>query len=414
MTAWALVALAALAAPARADWAPVPDVPATELFSMFANGDSLAVGADTTVYISTNGGTSWLATHRPVSNVAAITAVWLRNGRWFAGTFGQGVFVSDDLGSTWVPFNDGLAGGAFDSQLDVVGFAERAGVLFAATAGAGVYARPLDGVSAWQHFGDAFEPNQASDVTSLARGAGRLLASAGANGMVFTNDPGDADWAISDLDNLGIHAGLSPFTATWNGSGWVVGTNLGIFRSVAGQEPWTRFDPGIGPVNWVTFATRGRHLFAALSQFTQAVIEESDDDGTSWQNPQVFPGAFIHDLAVSGATIFAARGDGLWKNALPPASVPSPGAAARVRFAIVGPQPFTTTTRARFELEQPGHVSVETFDVAGRRMPERIEGWWPAGPHDIVLSGHAWKPGLYHAVLTAGGVRVSAPLVRVE
>src|SRR5262245_46547117 len=84
------------AAPASAQWSRVTDIPATELFSLFANGDTLAAGADTAVYLSTNAGVSWQRSTKPVAGVTSIQALWIRDGRLYAGTFGQGVFVSDD------------------------------------------------------------------------------------------------------------------------------------------------------------------------------------------------------------------------------------------------------------------------------------------------------------------------------
>jgi hypothetical protein len=50
--AWLLLA----AAPASAEWTRVTDLPVTNVFSLFSNGDTLAAGVDTAVYLSTNGG----------------------------------------------------------------------------------------------------------------------------------------------------------------------------------------------------------------------------------------------------------------------------------------------------------------------------------------------------------------------
>ena len=59
----------------------------------------------------------------------------------------------------------------------------------------------------WHHFGEVFEPNAASNTNGIAGGGTRLLVSAGANGMVFFRDPGDADWTRSWLDNTGLAPG---------------------------------------------------------------------------------------------------------------------------------------------------------------------------------------------------------------
>src|SRR5262249_39114032 len=90
--AWlaALVAgLAAFAAPALADWVHVDDLPSTEVFSVWSNDDTLAVGMFSSVFVSTDAGLSWRGSTEPVAGTTTIQAVWIRNGRLYAGTFGQ-------------------------------------------------------------------------------------------------------------------------------------------------------------------------------------------------------------------------------------------------------------------------------------------------------------------------------------
>jgi len=396
------LALFLLGVPARAQWSPVAAIPATPLFSFFVNGDTLAAGADTTVHVSIDGGSTWRHSVRPAAGVQAITAVRMRNGRLFAGTFGQGVFTSDDLGGSWQEFNQGLVGGVLDSQLDVDDLVARGDTLYAATAGAGVYLRRLAPPGTWQPSGTVFAPLQAENVNSLALGGNRLLAMAGANGMVFRNDRGEAEWTESDLDNVGIRAGVGPTTAVWTGTAWVVGTNIGVFRSAAGQEPWTPVDIGLGPLRWSTFAAQGGHLFAAFVTGVFAVIEQSADNGATWTDPEVFPGVFVEALGLSHGTLFAARADGLWRREQPPLTVPANAGDARVRLALAGPQPFTDRATFRLELPAPGAASIEIFDVMGRRTGVRLAGAWPAGSNTVSLDARGLAPGVYAARLVAG------------
>jgi len=410
-----LFALPLVPAPASAQWSRVLSVPNTRLFSITAKGDTVVAGADTVVYVSTNGGATFQRSSRVAAGVGAITAVRVHNRRVFAGTFGQGVFVSDDLGATWHAFNEGLIGGFQNSQLDVIDLPVRADTLYAGTAGAGVYARGLSGAATWHHFGEEFEPNQASNVTALSVGGSRLLASAGANGQVFRRDPGEPDWTISDLDNQGLHPGVGAGISVFNGFGWVVGTNAGLFTSVLGQEPWTRFDPGLGPIFWTALANRGRHLFAAIdiqSFVVAAFIEESEDDGASWELAETLPDVFVQEMGVSGAFLYAARSDGLFRRAVDQASVPPP--TQSLRFALAGAQPFKDRAILRFELPEAAAASIDVFDVQGRRVGEPIRGTWSPGPHEVSLDAHGLSPGVYAARLESGKTREMVRLVHVR
>ena len=410
----ALAMSSAVAVPAFAEWGPVPGIPATRFFSVFASGDTIVAGADTAVYVSTNAGTTWRRSTKPAFGVRSIQAVLVRDGRLYAGTLGKGVHVSDDLGLTWQPFNDGLVGGLFDSQLFVTDLQTRGDSLYASTDGASVYVRSLAGPDTWHPFGGALELNQASNVNGLAVGGNRLLAMASSNGMVFRNDSGETDWTPSNLDNVGLHPGLIAQSGVWTGTQWIVGSILGLFRSDAGQEPWARFNPGLGPLSWTALAAREGRLFVAFVTPNAAVLAESPDDGTTWQNVETQPGVFVQKLAISESTLYAARADGLWRRPLTATSVEVDDAPGTLRFAVAGRQPFGEGTRLRFDLPRAAAISIEVFDVHGRRVGDRIEETLPPGRHEVPLNAQGLASGVYLARLTAGGRHEVVRLVHVR
>src|SRR5262249_10886632 len=189
-------------------------------------------------------------------------------------------------------------------------------------------------------------------VHALGAGGGRLLATAGGNGEEFFVDRGGADWTISFLDNVGLHPGLQGATTLFTGTGWLVGSDLGVFRSALGQSPWTRSDPGFGPLRWVAFARKGGPLFAGfdLAVVLGAVLAQGDDGGATLHAAEFFDGVFIHDLGISGNNLYAARGDGLWRSSLATLSVPPDVPHTGLAFAVSGPQPFRDVARVRFQL----------------------------------------------------------------
>ena len=411
----AVLILGVLAAlPAHADWSLVPGAPAVRVFSFSTTADTIVAGTDTSVFVSTDAGATWRHSRRPAAGVFAVTAVRMLNARLYAGTFGQGVFVSDDLGASWQSFNQGLVGGFLDSQLDVVDLLPRGNELFAATAGAGVYARTLTPAATWHPFGAIFEPEQASSVNSLVIGGTRLLALAGDNGMVFRRDPGQLEWIESDLDNIGVHAGLAGQNGLFLGSSWVVGTNSGVFRSAGGQEPWTRTDLGLGPIDWTALAAAGTQLFGGFDFPPGALVVVSGDGGATWTDPEFFPSTFIQTMAVVGDGLFAARNDGLWRRTIATTTVPPVAAGAGLELSLASAQPFADRATLRFALPQAGEATIQVVDVQGRAALERIQRSWSAGPNQVTIDARSLAPGVYTAVLTSGGLRERVKLVHVR
>jgi hypothetical protein len=406
-------ALHVTALPASAQWTQVLDVSGTDMFSMFANGDTIAAGGDSLVHLSTDAGATWKTTVKVAAGVTSVQGVWVRNGRLYAGTFGQGVFVSDDLGDTWTAFNQGLVGGFLDTQLFTSDMLVRGDSLYLATSGAGVWVRNLS-VGNWSHFGEVFEPSQASNQNAIAAGGDRLLSCAGFNGTVFFRDPGDPDWTLSWLNNVGLAPGLAALSAAWTGSGWVVGTNIGVFHSPLGEEPWTLADVGIGTVFNAPFVTRGRDLFAVFSDGFNSVVEFSSDDGATWHELETLPATFTYDLTRSGSDLYAGRADGLWRRSIANVSVPGAGAPIGLRFSLVGPQPAGDQVRFRFDLPQPGATVFEVFDLFGRRTSSPSRATWSAGSHEMAWDARGLAPGVYHARLEAQGRREVVRIVRAR
>lgn len=407
-----LVAL--FASPAFAQWTQVPQVLTDDVFTVWANGDTIVAGADTSTYVSTNGGTTWKKSVKVVAGVPSIDAVLVRNGRLYAGTNNQGVFVSDNLGDSWTSFNEGLVGGLFDTQLDIGSLVVRGDTLYAGTFGAGVWRRKLAPGQTWHQFGAVFEPWQASNIEDLALGGSRLLAAGGSNGMVFTQDPGEPDFTEVYLNNVGLVPNLQALSAQWWGGGWVVGAGVGVFRSATGESPWSFTNLGLGSIANSRFAARGDgRLFGAFVHLSSTFVQTSGDGGATWQALETVPNSFVYELAISNGTLYAARIDGLWRRDIQTVSVPS--ATPRIAFSVVGAQPVSgSEARFGFALPAAGVAVLELYDVRGRRVGERVERAFGAGPQNVAVSTAGLSPGVYVARLVTNGESATARIVRTR
>jgi hypothetical protein len=413
----ALLALVTLATPATAQWTQVPDIQASDVFSVSTKDDTILVGADSVAYISTNAGDTWKRSASVAAGVTSVRDVKIRNGRLYAGTGrfdtpGQGVFVSDDLGDTWSGFNQGLVGGINNAQDDISDLLIRGDSLYAATDGDGAWVRNVNS-GTWGRFGDIFGPEQSTNMTAIAAGGSRLLACGGFNGTVFFRDPGQPDWTLSLLFNDHFAAGLAALSAAWNGRGWVVGSNIGVFQSATGQEPWTFVDFGLRPLFFTPIVTRGTDLFVSLGAANGTLVALSHDDGATWQNLDTLAAALTYDMALQGTTLYAGRVGGLWRRSIANVvSVPDGGSHSHVSFAVAGAHPVGDRVRFAFELPRSGPIAIEVFDVAGRRVGDAIREVRPAGHGEAGWDASHLAAGVYLARLSAAGERASARMVR--
>jgi hypothetical protein len=403
-TATLCLALMASASPSAAQWTRVEAVPSEAVISVRSFADTLVAGTASRAYVSTDAGATWQPSAPVPPGVSLVQALLMRNGVLFVGTRGGGVLRSGDLGQSWQPFNEGLVGGLFDSQLDVSDLVMRGDSVYAATLGAGVYVRHLGAADTWHHFGEEFEPNQASNVRGLAVNGTRLIAAAGGNGSVFFRDPGDPDWTVSWLDNVGLHPGLQAFGAVWTGTGWVVATGAGqrVFSSATGEVPWAIVNLGLGNFDSGTLATRGHQVFGAFNRPLDVVIAHSGDDGLSWELLDDLPGVLVFHMATVGTDLYAGRGDGLFRRSTATVSVASADAGRGLRLAIAGAQPVARDVRLRFDMPEAGDATIEVFDVAGRRAARLGQPSLTAGPHEVAFDARGLTSGVYAVRLVAG------------
>lgn len=81
---------------------------------------------------------------------------------------------------------------------------------------------------------------------------------------------------------------------------------------------------------------------------------------------------------------------------------------AVLAFAPVIPDPVSASGRFAFTLATDSRVRLSVHDIQGREIARLVDGERPAGPMDVEFSpsAHGMRPGLYLAVLQAGGRRL--------
>ena len=150
----------------------------------------------------------------------------------YAGSFGQGVFVSTDEGTDWTAIDSGL------TSTDVFALASSGTYLYAGTF--------LDGMFVSSNSGLTWAPSDSgllmSSVISLTTYGSDILAGTYANGLFISADSG-AIWTPTRLQNLSVYAFAavgSGMCAGTYGAGWFFPQSA-IRRGVS----WTAASPPI-------------------------------------------------------------------------------------------------------------------------------------------------------------------------
>lgn len=134
--------------------------------------------------------------------------------------------------------------------------------------------------------------------------------------------------------------------------------------------------------------------FAGAEPLGQVVDPAFDADGS------------IHAHYFVTATDFAGNESGPGGPLDTPSGAPSIELPATLTLHPVHPHPARATSVVRFDLPLPAHITLEVFDVAGRRIAAVSDGWREAGRHEV-----AWSEVVRSA---AGSVRTGVYYLRLR
>ena len=136
------------------------------------------------------------------------------------------------------------------------------------------------------------------------------------------------------------------------------------------------------------------------------------------ERPDVSPGrAYFSEVDVDGAIVHRIAENGeialdfsnhtyRFGESIVSIGVEDPAEAAlpgRISLLQNYPNPFNHSTTIPFELEQPGPVRLDVFDLLGRRISTLVDGMHPAGQHTVRVDGSRLASGMYLYCIEAGG-----------
>jgi hypothetical protein len=270
---------------------------------------------DRGVFKSSDGGRTWSA--QPVG-LEGTTVHWVLVpgqdcGLVYAATWGSGVQKTTDGGAIWIPANTGLA----DLLLYVLaadpGNQE---VLYAGTAKSGVYSSNSGG-GIWALASNGL-PGAALVNVLVAQAGTPLTLYAGVwSHGVYSSPDGGATWAPARVGLVSTEVYALAFDPSQPGRLYAATKQQGVFRTENQAASWEQ-DGLLGETAYTVTVGGSGIAYAGTDGTTSGHGVYVRSGAGTWQPLAVQPGSVvIRNLAVSGETLLAGTGDGVWRYGQP-------------------------------------------------------------------------------------------------
>ena len=337
-------------------------------------GDTvLFAGTNDGVFSSTNSGTGWtLALASTTVRVLAVSPRGTGGTDVFAGTEGDGIYLSTDNGTTWTAVNNGLASLSVWA-LTVSPNGAVGAHLFAGTSGGGV----------------SLSTNNGADWTSVNKGLTNLYVT-----------------ALAVVPHGGVGTNL------FAGTGSPPVSPNGIFRSTDNGANWTMV---LTSSDVTGFAVIDSNAFAAIYG---SGIRLSGNGGTSWAPVNTgLTNRYVEALAISGTNLFAGA-VWVWRRPLSEmiTSVEPPSADVPGIFSLAQnyPNPFNPSTILSFTIPHSSFVVLKVYNILGQEVRTLVDEKMEAGPHHVQFNAEDLPSGVYMYRIESGGQVVSRKMVLVH
>jgi photosystem II stability/assembly factor-like uncharacterized protein len=353
------------------------------------------------VFLSTNGGVSWTAVNNGLTN-HKISCIAVNGTNLLAGTSG-GVFRSTNSGTSWTAVNTGL------TSTEVHSLAVNGTNLFAGTWNGGIFLSTNNGTS-WSAV-NAGLIYESKGVWCLASSGTNLFAGICLDGAFRSTDNG-ASWTrvsngLPDSTSVVSFAisGNNIFAATLGG---------GVFLSTNNGTNWTGVNSGLTNKCVNCVAVYGAKIFAG----TDDGVFLSTNNGTSWTDES--SGLAYNDvssIAVSDSNLFIATySGGVFRKPLSemiPLGVEDTKNHIPTEFSLAQnyPNPFNPSTTISFGLPSQSFVSLKVFDLLGKEVATIVSEELSAGSHVRQWNANGMPSGVYFYRLQAGSVTEAKKLV---
>jgi len=358
------------------------------------------------IFVSTDNGENWDSINDGLQSKVIYT-IFINGKTIFAGTE-TGAYVSTNNGLNWNKINSGLSDNPVWSftKSNIANSTQVGTTIFAGT-WSGVYYSTNNGAN-WEVTGLS---NTTMPVHSIVVYDNYIFAATLAGGIFCSQDNG-ITWRDHSILYSGGQPGDGAIVTVYSLSS--IGPNVIVSAGSYGNIyylPYTRsimtpFDSSKVPYEGhpiLSFAARNANLFAGNSIGN---IFISEYFGIMWKLISYsLTDQAVYSLALNNSYILAGTENGIWRLWYPEATtnvdnskiVPT-GFALEQNY----PNPFNPTTAISYQLPAYSHVSLKVYDVLGKEVATLVNENKPAGNYKIEFNAGKLVSGIYFYTIQAG------------
>ena len=243
---------------ARAQWIPSKGPNGGKITALAIAGPAVFAGTwGGGVYVSENNGESWEAVNDGLPEKKFVVSLAVKGSRLFAGISivpgSSSIYISNNKGASWALYNTGTLTNPYVYALTISD-----SLLFAGT-NKGVLVSADNGGS-WLPVNEGLPANVY--VYSLTVCGPSLFAGTWADGVFISNNNGK-NWLEC---NVGLPAKARIYSLAANGTMLYAGTNKGVFVSENNGQRWTPANIGLDNVFVSSLAVGETSVFAGSNQ----------------------------------------------------------------------------------------------------------------------------------------------------
>lgn len=327
------------------------------IWSLNISGGTLFAATEAGVF--KYNGTSWVLTALAGMDVHSLTSI---NGIIYAGTWGFGIYKSEDNGASWTEINNGL--NEFFAVQSITVNAN--GTLFAGTAGGGLF-KSENGGANWSKLTCGYEFIWAVGTTS----SNTVFAGSFGDGLYKSDDNGYSWNKVTNLNvpfvySIVVDASDKIYVSSWTS---------GVFTSTDNGSTWSSLGMGGVGVSSLAVSTTSNDVFVGTKE-GKVFFSKSAGNTTDVENENGLPTEFELNQNY--------------------------------------PNPFNPTTTIQFAVPNAGKFSLKVYNVIGQEIATLLDSELTAGIHKVNFNASSMASGMYIYRLSGENVNLVKKMILMK